>query len=81
MTPPQPQDAVALFNQGYQQYMTEDFVGAIASYDKVLQIKPDSYEAWYNRGLALYCLGEIEKAITSYDVTAHSKKSGLLRTR
>ncbi|MBH8555626.1 CHAT domain-containing protein, partial [Nostocaceae cyanobacterium CENA357] len=40
---------------------------AIASYDNVLRIKPDLYEAWYNRGGALGDLGQYEEAIASYD--------------
>lgn len=30
---------------------------ALTCYDKALQLKPDYYEAWYQRGLALYKLG------------------------
>jgi len=40
---------------------------AIASYDKALQIKPEFHEAWYNRGVALKELGQLEKAIASHD--------------
>jgi tetratricopeptide (TPR) repeat protein len=40
---------------------------AIASYDKALEFKPDSYEAWYNRGYALGNLGRGEEAIASYE--------------
>jgi tetratricopeptide (TPR) repeat protein len=40
---------------------------AIASYDKALQFKPDSHDAWYNRGVALKELGQLEKAIASHD--------------
>ena len=38
---------------------------AIASFDKALEIKPDSYEAWYNRGNALGNLGRLKEAIAS----------------
>ncbi|MFN6469405.1 MAG: CHAT domain-containing protein [Nostoc sp. SerVER01] len=40
---------------------------AIASYDKALEIKPDSQELWNSRGDALYHLGQFEEAIASYD--------------
>ncbi|ELS04052.1 tetratricopeptide repeat protein, partial [Xenococcus sp. PCC 7305] len=40
---------------------------AIASYDEALEIKPDKYEAWYNRGNALDDLGRLEEAIASYE--------------
>ena len=60
-------DAEAWFDQGNQQAMAGDFVGAIASYDKALQFKPDYHQAWYNRGVALADLGQFEEAIASYD--------------
>lgn len=40
---------------------------AIASYDEALKIKPDYYQAWYNRGIALGNLGRYEAAIASYE--------------
>jgi tetratricopeptide (TPR) repeat protein len=39
---------------------------AIASYDRALEFKQDSHEAWYNRGFALVNLGRLEEAIASY---------------
>ncbi|MEG3978334.1 tetratricopeptide repeat protein, partial [Microcoleus sp. herbarium8] len=35
--------------------------------DKALEFKPDDYEAWYNRGIALHNLGRFKDAIASYD--------------
>ncbi|BDA65900.1 hypothetical protein CAL7716_000660 [Calothrix sp. PCC 7716] len=43
------------------------FEEAIASYDKAVEIKPDFYEAWNNRGNALRNLERFEEAIISYD--------------
>jgi len=60
-------DAEAWFNQGYQQAMAGDFVGAIASFDKAIEFKPDYHQAWFNRGFALKKLGQFEQAIASYD--------------
>ncbi|MEH2109730.1 tetratricopeptide repeat protein, partial [Nostoc sp.] len=40
---------------------------AIASYGPALKFKPDYYEAWDNRGIALYNLGRFEEASASYD--------------
>ncbi|MFP5270101.1 MAG: tetratricopeptide repeat protein [Coleofasciculus sp.] len=40
-------------HRGCQQWLDGDFLGAVASYDKALQIKPDDHEAWFNRGVAL----------------------------
>ena len=39
------EDAEAWLNQGNEQYEAGDFVGAIASYDKALAIKPDNHQA------------------------------------
>ena len=61
------QDAEFWFEQGTQKYMNGDFIGAIASYDRALEIKPDYPDAWYNRGIALGNLGRFEQAIASYD--------------
>ncbi|MEQ9354082.1 CHAT domain-containing protein [Coleofasciculus chthonoplastes] len=61
------EQAKAWFNRGNQQAMAGDFLGAIASYDKALQFKPDFHQAWYNRGVALADLGEYKEAIASYD--------------
>ncbi|MGI8500776.1 MAG: CHAT domain-containing protein, partial [Hassallia sp.] len=36
-------------------------------YDKAIEIKPDYYEAWYNRGIALGNLGQFSEAIAFYD--------------
>ncbi|BAY12081.1 CHAT domain-containing protein [Calothrix sp. NIES-2098] len=60
-------DAQAWFNQGNEQFISGDFVGAIASYDNALKFKPDFYEAWISRGVALDNLGQFESAIASYD--------------
>ncbi|MHC5927506.1 tetratricopeptide repeat protein [Nostoc sp.] len=61
------EEAEIWFNQGYEQYMAGDFVGAIASYDRAIEIKPDNDSAWYNRGITLDNLGRFEEAIASYD--------------
>ncbi|KXS91697.1 hypothetical protein OA58_07530, partial [Microcystis aeruginosa NIES-88] len=61
------QDAAFWFEQGYQKAINGDFIGAIASWDRALEIKPDYHEAWGNRGVALYNLGRFEEVIASYD--------------
>lgn len=61
------QDAEFWFEQGYQKYTNGDFIGAIASFDQALEIKPDLHQAWTNRGIALGNLGRLEEAIASYD--------------
>ncbi|MCZ8118700.1 MAG: CHAT domain-containing tetratricopeptide repeat protein [Microcystis sp. LE18-22.4A] len=61
------QDAAFWFEQGNQKVINGDFLGAIASYDKALEFKPDDHEAWYNRGVALANLGRWAEVIASYD--------------
>ncbi len=60
-------DAKAWFDRGFDQLMRGDFIDAIASLDKALEIKPDDHAAWYNRGVALDSLGRLEEAIASLD--------------
>ncbi|MGD1912713.1 MAG: tetratricopeptide repeat protein [Rivularia sp. (in: cyanobacteria)] len=43
------------------------FEQALASYSKVLEIKPQYYEAWYQRGFELDRLGRFEQALASYN--------------
>ncbi|MDB9507056.1 tetratricopeptide repeat protein [Microcystis aeruginosa CS-338/01] len=61
------QDAEFWFEQGNQKYMNGDFIGAIASYDRALEMKPDLHQAWHIRGVALADLGRLEQAIASFD--------------
>jgi tetratricopeptide (TPR) repeat protein len=46
-------EAQAWFQQGNQQVEAGDFEGAIASYNKALEINPDFQEALFNRDIAL----------------------------
>lgn len=39
----------------------------LASYDKVLVLKPDDADSWYNRGIVLRRLERYEQALDSYD--------------
>ncbi|WP_017317526.1 tetratricopeptide repeat protein [Mastigocladopsis repens] len=59
--------AQAWFYQGLNQAKSGDLSGAIASYDKALEIHPNSHEYWFNRGLTLFYLGHFSEAIASYD--------------
>jgi len=40
---------------------------AVASYDRVLAVAPDSIEAWYGRGMTLLAAGRPQEAIASFD--------------
>jgi len=66
-------DAEAWFNQGYKQVMAGDLLGAIASWDKSLEIKPDLHPAQFNRGIALGNLGRYEESIASFDKVLANK--------
>ena len=60
-------EAESWFNQGFQQDQAGDLDGAIASYDRAVEIKPDLYEAWFNQGNVFSKLERFEEAIASYD--------------
>jgi tetratricopeptide (TPR) repeat protein/CHAT domain-containing protein len=60
-------EAEVWLNQGYQQAMAGDLLGAVACYDKALEIQPDYYAAWHDRGVVLNKLERLEEAIASYD--------------
>ncbi|MDT9185916.1 tetratricopeptide repeat protein, partial [Limnospira sp. PMC 289.06] len=62
-----PADAESWFNDGLQRGVNGDLRGAIFSWEKAIEFKPDYHEAWANRGGALSYLGEYEKAISSCD--------------
>ncbi|MGK7885883.1 MAG: tetratricopeptide repeat protein [Crocosphaera sp.] len=55
------------FEKGLIHAQQAEYEAAIASYDKVLQFKPDDDRAWHNRGIALDDLGRFDEAIASYD--------------
>ncbi|QIR38707.1 tetratricopeptide repeat protein [Tolypothrix sp. PCC 7910] len=68
IVPQQPIDrAQAWFYQGLQQARTGDLLGAIASYDAAIELKPHVDEYWFNRGLTLFHLEHFNEAIASYD--------------
>ena len=63
--------AEAWFNIGYllspNNVEGEDFVGAIAAYDKTIELDPSYAVAYFNRGNAKASLGQTEAAIADYD--------------
>ncbi|OKH55637.1 tetratricopeptide repeat protein [Scytonema sp. HK-05] len=56
-----------LFELGNLLVAANEYEAAIASYDQVIQFKPDDDSAWNNRGIALGNLGRYEEAVASYD--------------
>jgi tetratricopeptide (TPR) repeat protein len=61
------EEAKAWFQRGVEQYEKGDFEGALASWNRAVEINPAYHEAWNNRGIALANLGRYEEAIASYD--------------
>lgn len=55
------------FEQADQQVKLGDLEGAIASWDKALEMNPNLPQGWHNRGSALGSLGQFEEAIASFD--------------
>ncbi|MEX0270250.1 tetratricopeptide repeat protein [Leptolyngbyaceae cyanobacterium UHCC 1019] len=56
-----------LFEQSRLFYASKSYEAVITIYEKAIEIDPDAYKAWHNRGKALYALGRNEEAIASYD--------------
>ncbi len=52
---------------GNVKFKQGDYVGAIADYDKAIQLKPDYAEAYNNRGLAKHEFGEHAAALVDFD--------------
>ena len=48
-------------------FISGDFEKAAASYDKALDLEPNSTELWNNKGKALANLGRIDDAISCFD--------------
>jgi tetratricopeptide (TPR) repeat protein len=56
-----------LFELGLLFAAEQDYGNAVISWKKAIEIKPDLYQAWGCRGVALSALGRNEEAIASYD--------------
>lgn len=65
--------AQVLFYQGLQQAKTGNLLGAIASYNQALELNPNSWEYWFNKGLTLFHLENFTEAIASYDQAIYFK--------
>ncbi|MEB3295171.1 MAG: tetratricopeptide repeat protein [Synechococcales bacterium] len=60
-------DTLAWFREGLNQANAKEWEKAVAAYNRVLQVRPDFWEAWYERGLVLEELGFFAEAVRSYD--------------
>src|SRR5919202_148960 len=61
------QEFKELLNSGNDLFASKKYEQAIAAYSKVLQYKPNSLEAWSNRGYALIMLKRYQEALASHD--------------
>ncbi|MBD1892866.1 CHAT domain-containing protein [Coleofasciculus sp. FACHB-SPT9] len=62
-----PSDDLDWYRLGEKLFDLEQYLEAIASFDKVLKINLRYHKAWYKRGLALFQRGYYEDAIVSFD--------------
>jgi tetratricopeptide (TPR) repeat protein len=58
---------LSLYREGISAAATGSLIEAIESYDDLLVIRGDFWEAWYERGTVLEDLGRFVDAIASYD--------------
>jgi tetratricopeptide (TPR) repeat protein len=58
-----------LFSMGnfFSSRLIGSYEEAIASYEQAIQLNPNSYQIWSNRGLALKELGRYEEAVSDYN--------------
>jgi tetratricopeptide (TPR) repeat protein len=56
-----------LFTQGVAAVESEDYQGALASFDKVIELVPTSAEAHFNKGFIYMKLDDPEKALPCYE--------------
>lgn len=64
---PTPDTVEDWFHLGLQQANQGDLAGAVASWDKALELNPYFSPAWHNRGSALGNLGDLEGATASFE--------------
>jgi len=64
---PETNDFSGWFNRGIEKAQSGDWRESLRSWDKVLEVQPDSKQAWFNRGGMLAMLGRNEEAIASFD--------------
>jgi tetratricopeptide (TPR) repeat protein len=60
-------EALDWFRQGLAAVTAERYEQAVLAFNRVLESRPDFYEAWYERGLALENWGYYTEAILSFD--------------
>ncbi len=61
------QEAIELYSEGVDRYYAGDLEGAIAAFEKALEIDPKFHGAWYGLGNTLNDLGRNSEAIAAFD--------------
>ena len=61
------QTAEEYFNRGIAKYNLGDYRGAIANYNKVIELNPNDAATYNNRGNAKHKLGDYRGAIADYN--------------
>ena len=56
-----------LYAEAYEYYDQKDYMNAVTYFRKVLNLNPDSVEAWYNMGRAYQYLTDFEQARNCYN--------------
>jgi tetratricopeptide (TPR) repeat protein len=59
--------ATALYNRGIAYLDRGDFDRAIADFDRVIELRPDTSKAFYNRAISYLRRGEFERAVKDFD--------------
>ncbi|MCF2151202.1 CHAT domain-containing tetratricopeptide repeat protein [Desmonostoc muscorum LEGE 12446] len=66
MTQREPKDADGWFERGKKQYWKDrNYEGALASFNRVIELVPNKYTAWNYKGYTLRMLGRHQEAIAS----------------
>ncbi len=65
--------AMGLVGMAREAYLNGQMEQAIPYLDKALELAPDLFEGWCNRGVVLYRIGKYEEAIASYDRALEAK--------
>ena len=62
-----PQTAKAYYKRGNAKYDANDYAGAIADYNKAIELDPQDAYAYDNRGSAKYLLNDYAGAMADYN--------------
>ncbi len=60
-------EATTYFVQGNKAYEAGDFAGAIASYEKIIDLKKENWQLYFNLGNAYFRSNDIGKAVLNYE--------------